>query len=925
MGTLMHPKLFRSILAALAILGYPAAAAPNPGAEAEFFSEPMNIIFGLIVAAFMATAIVGVILWLKKRKPPVRLSRAQQALEGGRTAKARRLLNKVFKSLAKRAELTEEEKGWLQEAHLKMASIFEAEGEAEGATQHYQAAFEAGLTPPHFPAPGLKRLAPYLAQAQDTREAALAVYLNFLDLAPDNNEAAEVYRVLESLGTFPDIDLADPKVTPEEINRITMVSSKVAETDPQRPWPHLSLGLAAMLSRNYEEALPHFVNACRLSPNQAVNYYWLGQACRLKPQPYLKGVRQAYEKFLQLSQGEAERSKRAEAAYYLGSSLLEGAAPEWSSVLQPTAEEEETLAEAVRWLERALAEGLTDGQIYFLLGQAHFRRGQMPEAATALKSAVTAQPRQPDFRFALGMVYLATECRSEAEQEFLQVLDLDPQEREARWALVDLYLEDQRWAEAAHQANDLFELLGPDYEVLGVLILALYNQGKYGEVTAKAETFRAFSHQTEARPIVYLVARSFALESRFAEAVEWYGLSQALEPRIEVNYYLGCALGHLERYDEALEALKPALESETEHQALAFVQQGHIFLKQGQVAAAQESYHTALALQPDSPEILYSLGVAAFHLGDLEEAYNFFTRCLEKNPDQKEALLGAGLVREAKGDIEGSIACFKRVIDLDWDNPVTHERLAVIFCQQGDYRLSLDHFLRLGHRATESDESLYHLGFTLLHEGEAALAVEMWSRLAARHPEDQRLAGLAARGKYVLGRQMVQEGRYAEAAELWEDYSRLFPEDLETRKNLAELYWRLALASFKDETPDFPKAKELLQRSRELDQSHWKYPYYLSLIQLAAGEFLAARASLEDLAEKFPHLRRIRYHLGLVLMLLGERPQGLEAWQAVAAVGGEDVYGEYATFALANEYIGQGDYARAVELLAPVWLKHPDR
>jgi len=895
------------------------------GSIPEFISEPSTVIaFSIILVVLIASAGLGVVFWLRNRKPSVRLSRAREALEEGKAAKAQKLLGKVIKRLAKRTELEKEERGWLQEAHIEMASLFEGDGQPEVAIRHFVAAFEAGLRPPQFPDLGIKRLAPVLAQAEDTREAALAIYLPYLDLAPDIQEAEGVYRLLKSMGTFPEFDLANPQVTAEEISRVTRVARKVAERDPKRTWPHLSLGLAAMLARNFDEALPHFVKACQLLPDQAASYYWLGQACRLKKDPYPKGVRNAFGKFLHLSHGEPERNKRAEAAFYLGSSLMEAFDLDWSTVPEISPEQDEQMAEAIQWLQRALTEGLTNGKIYFLLGQAHFLRGQTSEAATALEGAMAAQPDQRDYRFALGMTYLSSERRPEAEKEFLQILHLAPEEREVRWVLVHLYMEDRRWAEAATQASGLLELVGPDYEVLGVLILALYNQGKYEDVAAKAEAFRPFSHQADARPIVYLIARSYALEGKFAEGVEWYLLAQALEPTLEVNYYLACALGHLERYDEALEALKPLLESENEHRVSAYVQQGHLLLKMGQDAAAQDSYQTALTIQPDNPETLYSLGVAAFHLGDLDRANDLFIRRLEGNVDHKGTLLGAGLVREALGDLERSVSYYERVLDLDRDNPVAHERLAVIFCRRGDYRPSLDHFLRLEHLATERDEALYHLGFTLLHDGDIALAVKMWSRLAARHPEDQGLAGLVARGKYLWGRQMVQEGRYSEALEMWSEYARIFPEDQETKKGLAELCWRMALAGLEGRAPDFHRAKELLHRAKGLDEGHWKYPYFRALMDLAEGDLAAAKLGLELLVEKFPSHRRIQYHLGLVLMLLGERELSIAAWKAAAASGGTDGYKDYATFALANECIGQGDYQSAADLLAPVWKQQSD-
>lgn len=229
----MQKKLAIPITVAWVTIGGHWLAPAHAGSGPEFISEHSTLIaFSIILVVLIAVASLGVVFCLRNRKAPVLLSRAQEALVEGKTAKAQKLLGKVIKRLAKSKELEEEERGWLQEAHLEMASLFEGDGQPEAATWHLVAAFEAGLRPPQFPASGLKRLAPILAEAGDTREAALSIYLAYLDLAPDVQEAEGVYRVLDSFGCFPDFDLAKPQVTADEISRVTRVARKVAERDP---------------------------------------------------------------------------------------------------------------------------------------------------------------------------------------------------------------------------------------------------------------------------------------------------------------------------------------------------------------------------------------------------------------------------------------------------------------------------------------------------------------------------------------------------------------------------------------------------------------------------------------------------------------------------------------------------------------------
>ncbi|RJR35569.1 MAG: tetratricopeptide repeat protein [Deltaproteobacteria bacterium] len=885
--------------------------------------DPALIIWAsLAILSLGAAAGLSFLLW-KRRRPAALVNRARIALERQNHTKAQRLFTRVIRRLRKKAELTGQEQGLLQQAHLKLAYIYEAQNKPQEAAMHYVAAHEAGLELRQFPPYGLISLAQALAQVPDTSDRALEVYLAYLGLKtrPLNRQVTEI---LEKLGTCPEVDPGGPQVDPSRLARVVRIARRMVQADPQRLWPHLSLGMAAALSRDFDGAVPHLVQALRLAPDLPSAYYWLGQALAARTEPYPAGTRQAFIKFLSLSRSAAENRKRAETAYYLGSGWPSGYAFSW--IVPPTlgAEEAAGFDEAAHWLARAVAEGRTDAETYYLLAVAHFLRGRLTEATLALVHAVAGSPQHFPYHFALAAVYLASGRRQEAEREFLEVLRLAPGDQETRRSLLHFYLEDNRWPEVAEQCRALMEQAGPTLETLGTLVVSLSRQEKFGEAAALAPDLRPFASEEQALLVVFLMARALSHNLNFAEALVWYDLVLELGESPEPWYYRACALGRLGRIDEALEAFRVLTASDNDYRAEAYLQWGHLlFLREGYEEAIA-AYQQALELKPGEAEIYYALGAATYHQGQASEAIGYFSQCLEVAPGHIGSLLGAGLAWERQGDPEAARQDYQKVIELDPQNHTALERLAILTCQAGDFRQSLNHFMRLEEQALKGEQSLYHLGHTLMQNDEPAMALKIWSRLAARRPDDQELQELLARCRYLLGRRLIESGHEAAAAELWDQYLVVFPGDDDTRRAQAEVLWRLALGRLQEGDQGRAEAQALLQRAIGLDESHWKYPFFLAQVFWSAQRWAEAEGVLRQLAERFPGQARIQYHLGLVSRLLGRDDKALAAWQAAVRSEARDPYAAYALLALANESAARGDYSQAADFLAAGWnLKSP--
>jgi tetratricopeptide (TPR) repeat protein len=900
-----RPKLGRTLRWLLPAGTMLAWSAPGRAAD-KALPVTGEVPWVLLAVLLVVTGLLGLLfVKFRKPKPGKLLSRAHLALERGKSAKAKKLYARVV-ALLQDKDLEAAERRWLQEAHRGLGEIEAAATALEAATDHYQQAVRQGLQPAELPPGGLTLLAHRLAQAQTVSDPAVDLYLAYLDLKPKPQDARAVIGALAGVGLF-----ADDAPQSRQAQAVR-VAQAVLSVDVSQEWAQYSLGAALVTHGRADRGLPHLLAAGKLGSTRPLLYYWIGQGCRLKREPHPQGARNALEKFLEQSQIPEEMRHRGLAAFSLGASLLEPFGPAWSLEPPDPGDRGPRLGEAVAWLERALAEGKADGETYYHLGRGHFLRRQYFDAESALTKAVAADPAQATYCLALGMVCQNIGEKAEAEVHLLRAVNLDSAYQEAHLALAQLYTEDQRWPEVEAVCRQLLDLDGGP-EVLGLLIQALYHQGDYETVIAQADAFRPQAKAPAMAPQCFMVARAYALTGNFQEAVGWYELAWSLEPTPEAAYHRVCALGHLDRYAEALEAVEPLLHSEHPLQFAAYLTKGHLCLKAGNQEAARAAYQGALDLSPRSTEALYGLGVAVYQQADLAGAGDFFAQVLAMDDQHQGALLGEGLIREAQTNQAEALSRYSRLLDLNPRHPIALERAAVLSCKQGDFIQALEWFKKLGARMTASGTALYFLGLTLIHTGDLKMAYQAWGLLFSRQP--QALSPAYARLQYLLGQRYLEEERLEKTATLWRDYLTVFGDDQVAKQGLAEVYWRQAAGLLNGDAASLEQAREALNQAVELEADNRKFRYYEALLELARGNLAGAREALSRLVEIDPGNPRLEYHLGLVARRQGELPEAMRDWQLAAGHGPGNDYSLQAMFCLANEQIGQGAYQEAADLL----------
>lgn len=144
---------------------------------------------------------------------------------------------------------------------------------------------------------------------------------------------------------------------------------------------------------------------------------------------------------------------------------------------------------------------------------------------------------------------------------------------------------------------------------------------------------------------------------------------QEAQLMIAETYYLG------ERDELALAAYREVLKGGPNSQPLGepslfdiYKNIGNIHVRAGDFEAAEESYHKAHTLSPESDVLLVNYGTLEIQRENFESALLRFRRAVEINPENDKGWVGLSLVHRRMGDLELSWANVQRALDINGRN-----------------------------------------------------------------------------------------------------------------------------------------------------------------------------------------------------------------------------------------------------------------
>jgi len=277
----------------------------------------------------------------------------------------------------------------------------------------------------------------------------------------------------------------------------------------------------------------------------------------------------------------------------------------------------------------------------------------------------------------------------------------------------------------------------------------------------------------------------------------------------------------------------------------AYLNLGVLEAKGERFSQAAELFEKAAGIDPDFPQVQYSLGVAHFNARQFDKATGPLARALLASPQD------TGL---------------KRMLAMAWLNSGVYDKAAELF--GGDPELSADPSLQFAY------------GLALVRSDRAAEAERIFSRLLTQHGDSAELSVLLGQahgqqGDYdsaiaalkralqlkadvaeahaTLGVIYLKQGRLAEAEQALRAELKGHPDDIKTSQNLAIV---LDLEGRGGEA--LPLLRAVLKSSPEFADGR----YLLGKILLAQGAATEAVEQLEAAARLAPQDANIHYQLG---------------------------------------------------------------
>jgi Flp pilus assembly protein TadD len=178
-------------------------------------------------------------------------------------------------------------------------------------------------------------------------------------------------------------------------------------------------------------------------------------------------------------------------------------------------------------------------------------------------------------------------------------------------------------------------------------------------------------------------------KNEFAAAADAYAHAIKLDPandKLRNDY--GAVLVEARQPDRAIEEAEKILArggAKPEAKVAAQMNIGYACLKTGKFDSAEKAYRAALALDPDSPAVIYNLAIALKMEDRLEASQVELRRAINLKPDFAEAYYSLGIITlKQSGDLEGAMAALNEAIHLDPTTPGPFNTLGQILKIKGD-------------------------------------------------------------------------------------------------------------------------------------------------------------------------------------------------------------------------------------------------
>ena len=348
------------------------------------------------------------------------------------------------------------------------------------------------------------------------------------------------------------------------------------------------------------------------------------------------------------------------------SSALESApAPEALSLLSELALSGYDAQRAERYAEQVLQRNPRDSGAKLVLARAYVIRGDAGKAIATAREAMRDDPEQS--RFDLAEVLIALDRLEDAHQELERVRSKQmstPGEVDRRLALLAFQAGDMK------EAQQRFAELASSGEANEAALLYLADiAARDGDTDAAIAGYRRLYDSAVAVPARSRAAALLLARKDRKEALTLLDDYVSEHPESEVDLTLAKAhlLADHGEADAAVELLSASLERHPRHPSIEY-ERAVILEQAGRVHDSVDALQRLLTERTDDPTLLNALGYTlADHNLELSHAESLIRRALAVMPDNPAALDSLGWVRFRQGDSKAALASLERAYSISHD------------------------------------------------------------------------------------------------------------------------------------------------------------------------------------------------------------------------------------------------------------------
>lgn len=294
---------------------------------------------------------------------------------------------------------------------------------------------------------------------------------------------------------------------------------------------------------------------------------------------------------------------------------------------------------------------------------------------------------------------------------------------------------------------------------------------------------------------------------------------------------------------------------------MTLLQQGMQQLQAGRVQDADQAFRRALALDQNSPQALYALGLSNYQLRKLADAESFLNRAIALQPGFFPAFATLGLVLRAAGRHVDGVRALEQALALKPDYAEAAYNLALAYSDTTDagHERAIALYQRVLQLKPDFIAARINLGNLLRIAKQPQEALPHLQQAVAAAPHD-------AEALLNLTLTLNDLGRYIEAIKTGERLTTMAPRDY--------LSWE-ALGQAKVLAGDSGGAVVALGKADKLHPNDPALQYDLGVAQIANGDLEQGRALLDAVERAHPEWLKIWFERDLALPPLYKNDEAL--------------------------------------------------